>query len=113
MRGMSTVRRAGDHSGSRCPHLCKACWKLEFEGYAIGSRSNIDDSETFKALQISKRQKAPRAEAVLPAFVFLNLLERDAQGLAEVCLAYAERLPALAHPSADKFVDRIWASWGG
>src|SRR5258708_16072024 len=58
-------------------------------------------------------EKAPRADAVLPAFVFLNLLERDAQGLAEISLAYAERLPALAHPSADKFVDRIWASWGG
>ena len=58
-------------------------------------------------------EKAPRADTVLPAFVFLNLLERDAQGLAEVCLAYAERLPAHAHPIADEFVDRIWASWGG
>jgi hypothetical protein len=62
--------------------------------YAFGSRSNIDDSETIKALQISKRR--PRADAVLPPFVFLNLLERDAQGDAEVCLAYAERLSALA-----------------
>jgi hypothetical protein len=39
------------------------------------------------------------------------LLKRDAYFLAEGRLAYAERLPALAHPSADKFVDRIGASW--
>jgi hypothetical protein len=37
-----------------------------------------DDSATFKALQMSK--KALRADAVLPAFGFLNLLERHAQG---------------------------------
>jgi hypothetical protein len=37
----------------------------------------------------------------------LNLLKRDAQLLAKVSLADVECLPTLAHPGADKFVDRI------
>jgi hypothetical protein len=37
-----------------------------------------------------------------PFSYFLNLLERHAQGVGEVCLAYTERVPALAQPSADK-----------
>ena len=48
-----------------------------------------------------------RANAVYALLIFLNLLERNAQGLGEVCLAYTEYVPALAYPSADKFVDRI------
>ena len=43
-----------------------------------------------------------RARVVLPVFEFLNLLERHAQDLAEVCPAYAERFAALPHPSADE-----------
>jgi hypothetical protein len=53
---------------------------------------------------LANGEQPRRANALL---IFLNLLERNAQGLGEVCLAYTEHVPALAHPSADKFVDRI------
>ena len=62
----------------------------------------MDASETFKALQISKRRAALTR---FSAFVFLNLLERDAQFFAKLLLAHTEREPLLAHPSADVSVD--------
>ena len=56
---------------------------------------------------LANGEQPRRANAVYALLIFLNLLERNAQGLGEVCLAYTEHVPALAHPSADKFVDRI------
>jgi hypothetical protein len=54
-------------------------------------------------------KKAPGANAVFPAFVFLNLLERHAQCFCKACLAYVEREPPLAHSGADISVDGICA----
>ncbi len=56
---------------------------------------------------LANGEQPRRANAVYALLIFLNLLERNAQGLGEVCLAYTEHVPALAYPSADKFVDRI------
>jgi hypothetical protein len=55
-------------------------------------------------------EQAARADAILPAFVFLNLLERDAQSLAKFNLAHVQILPTLAHSLSDEFVDCTRAS---
>ena len=51
---------------------------------------------------LANGEQPGRANSVYALFIFLNLLERHAQDVGEVCLAYTERVPALAQPSADK-----------
>jgi hypothetical protein len=55
-------------------------------------------------------EKTRRADAVLTTFVFLNLLERDTQFLAQPLLAHFKHKHLLAHPSADVSVDGACAS---
>src|SRR5205814_8661027 len=50
----------------------------------------------------------PRADAVDALLVFLYLLERDAERVAELRLAHAEHHPAHAYAAADVPVDRVW-----
>jgi hypothetical protein len=55
-------------------------------------------------------EKTRRADAVPTTFVFLNLLERNAQLLAKLLLAHIKRQPLFTYPSADVSVDGVWAS---
>src|SRR5665213_2655318 len=55
--------------------------------------------------RLADLEQARCAHAVSAAFVFLNLLKRDAQHLAEALLAHIEREPAFAHPNAYLGVD--------
>src|SRR4030088_3712432 len=56
--------------------------------------------------------QAARTDAVGALLVFLHLLERDLERLAQLLLAHAEHLPAHPQPAAYVLVDRIWRLHG-
>lgn len=49
------------------------------------------------------------ADTIGAPFVFLNLLEGKADGVAQFLLAHAQQGPALTHPGADMDIDGIGA----
>jgi cellobiose-specific phosphotransferase system component IIA len=51
--------------------------------------------------------KAARADTVSALLVFLNLLERQAESVAELLLAHPQHHAAHAHAAADMLVDRV------
>jgi hypothetical protein len=53
------------------------------------------------------RLQAAGADAVGPLLVFLDLLERQPEGVPEIGLAHIEHEPPQAHAAAKLFVDRI------
>ena len=59
--------------------------------------------------RVGHRLQPAGADAVRALLVFLDLLKRDAELVAELLLAQAEHLPAHAHPAADIDVRRIGA----
>src|ERR1700681_4395603 len=66
----------------------------------------------LSAISAPRDARTPQGSAPVDApFIFLNLLERDAQFPAQLCLAHIKREPLLAHPSADVSVDGACASW--
>src|SRR6266576_1513992 len=56
--------------------------------------------------------ESTRADAVGAFLVFLYLLKRDAERIAELRLAHAEHHPAHAYAAADVPVDRVWGLLG-
>ena len=52
--------------------------------------------------------QAARADPVGALLVFLDLLERDAEMLAELLLAHPQHHATQTNPTADMDVDRIW-----
>ena len=53
------------------------------------------------------RLKTACADPVCAFFVFLNLLEGDAKGFAELFLAHSEHVAAQPHSASDMNIDRI------
>jgi hypothetical protein len=56
---------------------------------------------------LGKVLQAGGADAVGPFLVFLDLLERQPKGVAEIGLAHIEHEPSHAHAAANMLVDRI------
>src|SRR5438046_3819994 len=56
--------------------------------------------------------QSTRADAVGALLVLLHLLERQAERIAEVCLAHRKHHPPHANAGADVPVDRIWGLLG-
>jgi hypothetical protein len=80
--------------------------------YSFGSRSNIDDKDTFKILQISNSRAALTR---FSAFILLNLLERDARGALtavgrsrRAVQSLARRGKALPAPKRSETVPYVW-----
>jgi hypothetical protein len=61
----------------------------------------VQTSTTANFQNPANAKQPRRADAVLPSFIFLNLLLRDAQGLRELRLAHFEYVPTLAHSSTN------------
>jgi hypothetical protein len=74
---------------------------------APGRRQALEEERDRDAQNSRQLLQPARADAVRAFFVFLNLLKRQAQLVAELFLAHAEHKAAHADAAPDILVDRI------
>ena len=76
-------------------------------------RGKVLEEKRNRHVQGTAQVEQPaRADTVNAALVFLDLLEGEPDGLAELCLANAKQIAAQAHPGTDMDVDGVGAAAG-
>jgi hypothetical protein len=85
--------------------VIEACGIASGADLTLSDRISLEHGRQRDIQGFANLEETRCADAVFSAFVFLNLLERDAQFFAKLVLAHTERQPLLAHPSADVSVD--------